>query len=389
MTQSQRILVCLRYGIGDVVMEMPALRGLRSARPAAEIWLLGARPALELFVGDPDFQALICVQDFGFSHWGDPGDARARENFHLWFTQADIACVLDPFHAVFGIQETLTTTGVAWRNSSPAPQRPKRLLGGHGIAAIWDNAVETWGLNNQRPQTPPPPSLHIPAEANVAADQRLAAWGRVAQSATASGEAGHRTEQGIVGIAPIASSELKRWPIDRVLAVIDWLIRERSRRVLIFGVGSEQPLLSEHLRKAAGEHALAIVAPTHLQETAALASRCQAFVSNDTGLMHMAAAVNTPTVGIFGPTAAHIYLPNDSLAVASDRACDYRLDEQFGPPQCVHAGRCLIAADSCINTIPAEAVTTALDKLLGPGANGSEVRVSWQTSEPSSCSSDQ
>lgn len=372
MTQSQRILVCLRYGIGDAVMEMPALRGLRSALPTVEILLLGARPALELFEGDPDFQDTICVQDFGFRHWGDLGDDQARDDFQRWFASAGITCVLDPFHAVSGVQETLTASGLVWRNSSPTPRVPERLTGGHGIAAIWYGAMKSWGLDEQQHHPPLPPRLYIPKQARLAADRRLSDWRETG-----------KVRQEIVGVAPIASSELKRWPLEGILQVIDWLVGERGRRVLVFGVGSEQDLLLARLRKAAGNDALAIVAPTHLQETAALASRCQAFLSNDTGLMHIAAAVDTPTVGIFGPTAAHIYLPSSSLAVASERPCDYRLNECFGPPQCVHANRCLIAPESCIDGISTASVSAALDALLqaandlagswpSPQARGSE-----------------
>ena len=46
--EARRILVCLRYGIGDVVMELPVLDALRSALPRAHITALGAYPAIEL-----------------------------------------------------------------------------------------------------------------------------------------------------------------------------------------------------------------------------------------------------------------------------------------------------------------------------------------------------
>jgi ADP-heptose:LPS heptosyltransferase len=403
MTHWQRILFCLRYGIGDVLMEMPALRGLRSTYPAAEICLLGARPALELFQDDADFHSLICVQDFGFKHWGDRGSRQARERFQHWFTTARFDCVLDPFHAVVGIHDLLTTGGVAWRSANPASRSPGQLTGGHGIAAIWHSAVANWGLDSQRNNPPPAPRLHIPPAASRLAEQRLTAWrrcttgtrgtdgtdgtgGRVSEggvhadkvndSRDTGGKGATGKDNNIVGIAPVASSELKRWPIDRVLELIQWLVRERHRRVLIFGVGYQQDPLLRRLRQATGPQALAVIAPTHLQETAALAARCQLFISNDTGLMHLAAAVSTPTVGIFGPTAAHIYLPGGCLAVNSDRPCAYRLHEDFGPPQCIHAQRCLIAANSCIDTVTTEAVTNAVDRLLfKPHSQDSEQRL--------------
>jgi ADP-heptose:LPS heptosyltransferase len=364
MTQSHRLLVCLRYGIGDVVMEMPALRGLRAAMPESEIYLLGARPALELFEGDPDFQSLICVHDFGFSHWGDLGDTTARNSFHEWFIGTGFDCVLDPFHAVFGIQNTLSQSGVPWRNCSPQLHQPDQLTGGHGIAAIWDSAVENWGLTNQINRQPPAPALHIPEQARRAAENRLSNWNQ-------------SDGREIVGIAPIASSELKRWPLDNMAEVIRWLVEEHQRRVLIFGMADAQPSFRQSLGDSVDEDDLALITPTHLQETAALITHCRAFVSNDTGLMHLSACVGVPTVGIFGPTAAHLYLPQNSVAVASNRPCDYRLHEHFGPPRCVHEDRCLIAERGCIHGIPVDAVRLALNRLLG-AAPTKQAAAGWQ-----------
>ncbi|MCW8196138.1 glycosyltransferase family 9 protein [Proteobacteria bacterium 005FR1] len=364
MTQSHRVLLCLRYGIGDVVMEMPALRGLRAAIPDAEITVLGARPALELFEGDPDFQALICIHDFGFRHWGDLGDADARQRFHEWFVNAGFSCVYDPFHAVFGAQNSLTQSGVPWRNCDTELRQPDQLTGGHGIAAIWECAVEQWDLANQRHRQPPAPTLHLPDSARESARQRLASW-----SADETRET--------IGIAPIASSELKRWPLENMLDVIRWLIDDRQKRVLIFGLGEDDSSFRQAVRGVADEADLAVLSQTHLQETAALVSHCRAFVSNDTGLMHLAACVGVPTVGIFGPTAAHIYLPYDSLAVTSNRPCDYRLHEYFGPPRCVHEDRCLIAERGCIHDIPVEAVQLALNRLMGT-VPVPETETGWQ-----------
>ena len=52
-----------------------------------------------------------------------------------------------------------------------------------------------------------------------------------------------------------------------------------------------------------------IVQNLHLRRVAALLSQCELYVGNDSGLMHLAAAVGTPVVILFGPTAPHLYLP--------------------------------------------------------------------------------
>lgn len=351
MIHGKKILFCLRYGIGDVVMELPALRGLRRTYPESEIHLLGALPALELFEGDPDFQALISVHDFGFEHWGDPGDEANREEFERWFCSQHFEAILDPFHAVYGIQQTLTGSGVPWYNSAPKPPLAGHPQSGQGITAIWRAAAEIWKLDTSRQPGPPAPGLHVPDEAWEQAKEHLGPWQGL-------------SDPGPIGIAPIASSPLKRWPLDRVVDTVEWLTRDARERVLIFGMDHNEDEFRRALGARAAGDRLKTVAPVHLQVTAALAASCRAFLSNDTGLMHLAAAVGTRTVGIFGPTAAHIYQPPDSVAVASDRPCGYRLQETFGPPQCVHAARCLIAHESCINTVSVDQVKEKVEQLL-------------------------
>ncbi len=113
----KRVLVCLRYGIGDVVMELPALRHLRAQSPDVHVTALGARPATELLEGDPVIDALACVQDFGFEHWGDRGGDAARRRAADWLAEQGFDCVLDRAHTVVGMRRVLSETGL------PAHQR--------------------------------------------------------------------------------------------------------------------------------------------------------------------------------------------------------------------------------------------------------------------------
>jgi ADP-heptose:LPS heptosyltransferase len=71
-------------------------------------------------------------------------------------------------------------------------------------------------------------------------------------------------------------------------------------RILIFGGPEEEDLKKEINDRIAGE--CAIVSHLSLRATAALIKQCRVFVSNDSGLLHVAAAVKTPSVGLFGPT---------------------------------------------------------------------------------------
>jgi len=350
METPQRLLVCLRYGIGDVVMELPALRALRTRWPGAHLTLLGARPSLELLEDDPDFDALVCVQDLGFEHWGDRGQPQAHAAFWDWFSRQDFDCVLDGSHAVAGVRIALMHSPVAQFSTDERVRVARPVTGGRGAQSIWESACAAWGLY---PEPPPAPRLFVPA-----AVQR---WVR---DVVAREDLGPR----LVGLAPVASSALKRWPAARVCSLVASLPPDPGRDVLVFGLGAREQALEAQLRRAAAPNRVHLVSPCHLQQTAALIAHCRAFVSNDTGLMHMAAAVGTPTVGIFGPTSPHIYLPEGATAVGGEDGCAHRPADRFGPPACVLEGRCLINRRSCITAVSVPAVRAALERALGDGS---------------------
>ncbi len=344
---SERILVCLRYGIGDVVMEMPALRGLRAQHPHAHLTALGAWPALELIEGDPLFDALSGVQDFGFRHWGDHGAEAARTSVAAWVDHNRFDRVLDAAHTVIGIRDVLGAMGIPVFNIGGFLDAATGTDGG-GARSIWRSAVRDWGLNDDA--TEPLPRLHLPERARRAAHELFLHRGLVGRE--------------VVAIAPVASSRLKRWPMDRVCALMRRLANERECQLLVLGIPTEERSALERMKLAAGPDRVIHVAPRHLQETAALIQRCSALLSNDTGVMHIGAAVGTPSVAVFGPTSPEVVLPAGARAAGPEIPCGYRLNDRFGPPDCVLRDRCLIAPESCIAAVPVETVAQALYALL-------------------------
>lgn len=339
----RRALICLRYGIGDVVMELPTLRHLRAQWPGVHLTALGAHPATELLEGDAVVDALARVQDFGFGHWGDAGTPAARERAAEWVEDNAFERVLDAGHSVTGMRQVLHAAGAPILDSGgPVDVPPGDARGGSAVRSILDSAVAAWGL----PELPGEvrPRLHIGAQARVAAEALLQRRGLLGQSR--------------IAIAPVASSHLKRWPIERVCELIRRLAAAGSGHILVFGLDTDAPTAGR-LRQVDPER-VAIIPPVHLQQTAALLERCQVVVSNDTGLMHMGAAVESPTVALFGPSSPRALLPPGATPVSTDTPCDYRKEHGLGPPQCVLADRCLIGEHGCIERISVDAVEAAV-----------------------------
>jgi ADP-heptose:LPS heptosyltransferase len=110
-----------------------------------------------------------------------------------------------------------------------------------------------------------------------------------------------------------------------------------------------------------------LVQTADLRLVAGLLHRCDAFVGNDTGLMHIAAAMGVPVAAVFGPTWPGIYLPRHQEARAFGgwtQACAYRHTEVFGHPQCVYENRCLAYQSSCIHETSMDAMCQYLETLL-------------------------
>jgi ADP-heptose:LPS heptosyltransferase len=116
----------------------------------------------------------------------------------------------------------------------------------------------------------------------------------------------------LVGFCPAASSNLKRWPESRFAAVADWAIESAGHGVALFG-GDLDESVPAMWRLMSPEARVIVVRGLHLRRVAAVLAECAALVSNDTGLMHMASAVGTPVVAVFGPTSPRIYLPRGGL----------------------------------------------------------------------------
>lgn len=158
-----------------------------------------------------------------------------------------------------------------------------------------------------------------------------------------------------------ASDDLKRWPADRFAGLYRFLVEDLGAGILLFCGPGEIRVVRDLAGRAADLSAVEIVQNLHLRRAAALLMHCTLYVGNDSGLMHLAAAVRTPVVALFGPTSPRLYLPRwvPSRAVASPAPCPYRPQRAFGHPRCALANRCLIG-DPCIETIELQEVCDAV-----------------------------
>jgi ADP-heptose:LPS heptosyltransferase len=344
----RRILLCVRYGIGDLVMETPVITSLRQQLPRAQIIALGAHPALELLENDPAVDALASVQDWGLNHWGDAGNGKVRQTIADWLVQERFDVIIDPSHAVMAVGETIWESAATILDTCNDAQEKVLREGRGGVAAIKAAVQSGWGLHVQAELNP---RIHIDAEDEELADRFLLRHGLADRSP--------------IGISPVASSPLKRWPVERQAAAADWIIECSGRSLLLF-CGAQREIAASLLSAMRHRDKVVTVGRLHLRRIAALLARCSSFLCNDTGLMHIASAVGTPAIAVFGPTSPAIYLPVEtaSTAVCGNVPCPHRLTTTFGPPSCIIAGRCLVREESCITSVSTNQVMSALSGYL-------------------------
>jgi heptosyltransferase-2 len=138
----------------------------------------------------------------------------------------------------------------------------------------------------------------------------------------------HLSEYGIAGQRPVigmapgaAYGPAKRWYPERFAAVADRLNRKYSCPLLLFGSAGDRAS-TEAVQAAAQVSFIDIAGRTSLNEAIAMIARCDLFVTNDSGLMHVAGALGVPTVAIFGSTNPVTTSPMGERTVIVRRTVD-------------------------------------------------------------------
>ncbi len=127
----------------------------------------------------------------------------------------------------------------------------------------------------------------------------------------------------VIGIAPGATyGPAKRWFAERFAEAGDKLSKELNAHVILFGGQTDQET-AEQVRKLAQTDMINLAGLTSLKEAIYLISQCRLFLSNDSGLMHVAGALNIPTVAVFGSTNPVTTSPagEKTMLVRKDVSC--------------------------------------------------------------------
>ena len=165
---------------------------------------------------------------------------------------------------------------------------------------------------------------------------------------------------GIIGLGVTANWLPKIWPGARFVELADALTKKNgtfeNAKVAIFG-GPGEEALAKPILDALGDQAVDFVGNLTITETAAFLKKCKVFVGNDSGLMHMSAALGVPTLGLFGPSMPEHYGPWGPHA-HSVRS-DISFQELVQTPQFDHR-----KTDNLMQGLSSKKVLKALEKLV-------------------------
>ena len=159
--------------------------------------------------------------------------------------------------------------------------------------------------------------LHLAGALHLAPPPPPASWTNAADQARADALLPPGNAP-LIGLGPTANWSGKAWSPERFVALFH-AVRDQAlpgaRPVVFAGPGAAEQALAAPVLAALPE-AVDLTGRLSLPEASACLARCALFVGNDSGLMHLAAAAGTPTLGLFGPTPASEYGPTGRRAAA-------------------------------------------------------------------------
>ena len=305
----QPVLVRGTNWIGDVIMTLPAISAIRRSLPRSRITVLAKPWVAELYRISPDVDAVMEYESPG-QHDGIAGMCRLAGQLHG-----------EGFAMAILLQNAMEAAIIAWLARIPlrmgynsdgrgillthSVQRTKEIRTVHQIHYYLE-MLKSLGFQPAGDK----PRLQTGEEFRNISRNILNRY--------------HVTpEDTLVGMAPGATfGPAKMWFPRRFAAVGDRLCDAFAARVMLFGSKGDRER-AEAVQQYARHPFINLAGTTSLQEAIALIGTCRLFITNDSGLMHLAGALGIPLVAVFGSTNPVTTSPvgEDSIIIHRDVAC--------------------------------------------------------------------
>jgi len=277
----RRVLVRAPNWVGDAVMSLPVLAGLKRLFPLAEITVLAAPRVAPLFAAQPGVTEIIRYPS-GRGKWQVLWELRGR---------FDVALALpNSMESALGLWLVGVPSRVGYNTDArrlflkEAVSGREALAGLHTVFYLLGLLKALGGV-----ATFTPPTLYLEPEEEAMGAQILS-------------EADLSGQGPWVGLSPGAAyGPAKRWPAARFAALGRELQQEFGARLVLLGGDEERPVADEVKEQLQGP-VVDLVGRISLRQALGVLSQLNLLVTNDSGLMHVAAALSVPLVALFGST---------------------------------------------------------------------------------------
>ena len=338
----KRAIVVRFSSLGDVVLTLPVMRSLREAFPAAEILFLTKAAYRPLLEGQPGIDRVVTLEEAGPGlkalrrHCRGLGHFDLALDLHRTLRSRSCLRALDADHHYSYRKDALLRRlwAAGWMRGRMEGAQP------HVIDRYLE-PLRRFGITPAHTV----PELLIPPEKLSAVRKLLV-------------ETGVRDPDRIAVVVPGARWPNKRWLPASFAAVAAGLRDTEGLEPVIAGDVSDQPA-AEAVRTLIPGGAPLLAGRTGLMELAALLKIARIVIANDSGPAHLAAAVGTPLIALFGPThEAFGFAPRGEQVRVISHALACR-------PCTVHGGlRCQHRRRACLNDITPDEVLAAARELL-------------------------
>ena len=353
---ARRVLVIRPDHLGDLLFITPALRALRQRYPGTHITALVGPWGAPALANNPHVDEIIRLPFPGFSRQPKPSPWQPYGLLRRWARQLrghyDLAFILRFDHWWGALLAYLASVpqrvGYAVPEVTPFLSHAVPYSGGRHEVEQNVRLIDGGALDmhpSDHPSTTDAPGHH-PLEFHI--PQHAIAWAR---------DLWRNTRP--IAIHPGAGAAVKLWRTERWTAVADALTNATGARILLTGSETERPLCLEIAAQMETE-ALVMAGKTTLDQLAATFADCRLVLGLDSGPLHLAVAVGTPTVHLYGPVDPAAFGPwgvreRHPVVVSAWPCipCD-RLD--YGPEE--------LAYHPCVREIQVDAVLTAAQQAL-------------------------
>jgi heptosyltransferase-3 len=329
------LIIKLRY-IGDVLLATPTVRAIKAARPDVRVTMMVNRGTEDVLSGNPDLDEIVVLDKGSLAaQWRLIAGLRRRQfDTVIDLTDGDRSAFLSwisgaPVRIGFNDEDR-------WRGRcytevvQPVP----------GVRHRIDRDLEVLKPMSIQAGTTDP-QLWLTSEEENSADQLL-------------DQLGVQRSPSMVILQPGARYWFKAWPPERFAELADRLTSQYGCQVLIGG--SDQDIdLAQQIRQMAKSSPVVMAGRTTIKQFAAIAKKSALFVGNDSGAMHIAVAVGTPVVALFGPSNPAEWGPRGEVTEVIYKGLDCRV--------CFHP-TCKRGEQNCMKLISVGEVETASKRLI-------------------------